>query len=108
MSVTLVGRDRELAAARDVLARARGGRGQLPVISGEAGLGKSALATAFADAADGFAVTWGRAWEVADAPAYFPVWSCLRALGVAPEGDAFALWERVLERLAVAGAVVWI
>ncbi|HTJ47605.1 MAG TPA: AAA family ATPase [Kofleriaceae bacterium] len=107
----LHGRSAPLAALRDALARAGAGRGALAIVSGEAGIGKTAIATAIAREAEasGAAVTWGRAWEFAEAPPYFPVAPCLRALGVDAGGDAFALWERVIEALARATApVVWI
>jgi hypothetical protein len=81
------------------------------VLSGEAGIGKTALASAIAREAEarGAQVTWGRAWEFAEAPPYFPVAPCLRSIGVEAHGDAFALWERVLEALARASApAVWI
>ncbi|HTR55488.1 MAG TPA: AAA family ATPase [Kofleriaceae bacterium] len=105
------GRDGELARLRSALASARGGRGQLAVIVGEAGIGKTTLATALAAEAEasGAAVAWGRAWEFAEAPPYFPVAPCLRALGVDAGGDPFQLWEQVLAALARAAApVVWI
>jgi hypothetical protein len=113
----LVGRDRELAQLRDTCRQARDGRGRVVVISGEAGLGKSALVEAIASEVDlTFAVTWGRAWELADAPAYFPLWPCLKSLGVVFDGSGeasstFDLWERVLEALVRAAAhrpVLWI
>ena len=49
---------------------------------------------------------WGRAWEFADAPSYFPLWPCFSALGLdaaeARSAAPFALWESVLEALSVA------
>jgi predicted ATPase len=87
------------------------------VVSGEPGIGKSALVEALAAEAEahGDEVVQGRAWELGEAPPYFPVWAALRALGLAPpkgavaEGDAFFLWERVLEALGRASRpVVWI
>ncbi len=103
-----------MAVLRDTLASARLGRGRLIVVSGEAGLGKTALVEAFARAAarDGAVVVHGRAWELADAPPYFPVWPCLRALAVEPgTRTPFELWEDVLGALATATStqvVVWI
>ena len=118
----MLGREGPTRALRDALASARKGRGALVTITGEAGIGKSALAAAFAEEAEaaGVPVTWGRAWEFADAPPYFPVWPCLRALGLDvpgrdpsrhDDGHAFQLWEAVLGSLASASAsapLVWI
>jgi hypothetical protein len=91
-------------------------------VSGEAGIGKTAIAAALAHEAElrGAVVIWGRAWEFAAAPPYFPIWPCLRALGISAvdasheslqDGDAFHLWETVVVSLARASsttAVVWI
>jgi hypothetical protein len=106
----LHGRDTPLRTLREALAAATTGRGRLAIVSGEAGIGKSALASALAHDAEesGFVVTWGRAWEFADAPPYFPVWPCLRSLGLAPEMDAFRLWEGVALALARSKPTVWI
>ncbi|MCA9647363.1 MAG: ATP-binding protein, partial [Myxococcales bacterium] len=111
----LHGRRQPLSALRAALASAREGRGRLVLVSGDAGIGKTSLVTALADeaAAAGATVSTGRAWELADAPPYFPVWPCLRSLGVTPSEDeqAFRLWETVLEALARAAAtrpVVWV
>src|SRR3954471_17076676 len=102
-----------------MLDQAQARRGQLVLISGEAGIGKSALADLVAREAEarGATVVFGRAWELAEAPPYFPVWSALRSLGIEPpqgssaEAEAFHLWERVLEalgRASTASTVVWI
>jgi predicted ATPase len=115
--VKLVGRDGELEQLRDAYRQARDGRGRVIVISADPGLGKSALVEEIAnEAASAFDVTWGRAWELADAPAYFPVWPCLKSLDISFDGrgdesGAFGLWERVLEGLVRASAqrpVIWI
>jgi tetratricopeptide (TPR) repeat protein len=117
--IPLVGREDVLQQLRDALAQAERRRGQLLVVSGEPGIGKSALADLVGrDAGErGATVVFGRAWELAEAPPYFPVWSGLRALGLEPprgaalESDAFHLWERVLEalaRLAAERPFVWI
>ena len=118
-SATLIGRRTALDAARDALERARSGRGRVLVVEGEPGIGKSALAAAVAEWAEAAGATchWGRAWELGNAPPYFPLRACLRALGVDAEpaasgdGGPFALWERVLDALAQAAAArpqVWI
>jgi len=117
---SLVGRDDALATLREALARAVAQHGQMVVVTGEPGIGKSALVDQLGREASamGAQVLFGRAWELAEAPPYFPVWSGLRALGLAPpargtaaEADAFRLWEEVLQALVRAAAsnpVVWI
>src|SRR6187549_3733058 len=99
---SLVGRDDALATLRGALAQAQDRHGQMVVISGEPGIGKSALADQLSREATalGAQVLFGRAWELAEAPPYFPVWTGLRALGLASETrgtaaetDAFHLWE---------------
>lgn len=119
----LHGREEALRTLRAALSAAREERGQLVLISGDAGIGKSALSAAFAAEVEsaGIAAIWGRAWEFADAPPYFPLWPCLRALGLDALGrdrgerhdeeHAFELWESVLTSLAGASAsepIVWI
>src|SRR5262249_13918518 len=107
----LYGRDAPLARLRSAVEGAIAGRGRIAVISGEAGIGKSSIAAGIAlhAAACGATVTWGRAWEFADAPPYFPLWPCLRTLAIEPHGDPFQLWERVLAALARADSpIVWI
>src|SRR5689334_8675419 len=103
------GRDTAMSALRDALGETARGKGRLAVVSGDAGIGKSTVAAAIASEADaaGFEVTFGRAWEFADAPPYFPVRGALRGLGIDPhradlrdEGGSFRLWEEVVEALA--------
>ena len=69
-----VGRGWELAQLSAALDAARGGRGQLFVVSGEAGIGKSRLMRELADLATGQAVQvmWGRCWEGEEAPTLWP------------------------------------
>ncbi len=104
----LEGRDPELAALLAAWDEARAGRGCVVVVSGEAGIGKSSLVACLADqaSATGVPAVWGRAWEFADAPAYFPLWPCLAALGLSADearrAAPFALWESVLEALSAA------
>jgi tetratricopeptide (TPR) repeat protein len=75
-----VGREAELQALLIGLAQARSGRGGLFLIGGEPGIGKSRLADEFAEHArqSGADVLWGRAWEGAGAPAYWPWIQALR------------------------------
>ncbi|RGA05855.1 hypothetical protein DI270_006705 [Microbispora triticiradicis] len=71
----------------------------LAVISGEAGIGKTWLAEAFADrlAADGWQVTWGRCHETSGAPALWPWQQVVRDLGErVPPAAAWATSLRVL------------
>src|SRR5262245_23302890 len=109
----LQGRASAVEALSSALGAALSGNGALALLSGEAGIGKSALAEAVAREAEarGASVLRGRAWEFADAPPYFPVWPVLRALGIRVGPDAFELWEQVVAALARAGAQgasVWI
>jgi hypothetical protein len=77
-----VGRDRELAELDHGLDDALRGHGQLFLISGEAGIGKTRLCDEIAlHASDrGLNVRWGRCWEVGGAPAYWPWIQLLRSL----------------------------
>ncbi len=61
----LIGREAELTQIRACLDAARTGRGQLVLLTGEAGIGKTRLAEEVAEAANllGFAVLWGRSGE---------------------------------------------
>src|ERR1043165_2087197 len=110
----LRGRDEPLRRLGAALDAAFAGRGQVVLVSGEAGMGKTSVATEIAGRAEerGASVTWGRAWEFADAPPYFPVGPCLRALDVPLDAiDPFHLWESVaaaLAKRAVEKPVVWV
>jgi hypothetical protein len=63
-------------------AAAGGGSGGLALVFGEAGIGKTALLTRFAQlvAADGATVVWGAGWDDEQAPAWWPWTQALRAL----------------------------
>lgn len=76
-----VGRERELGMLLDALEQAGAGRGCLFLIGGEPGIGKSRLADELATRArvGGAHVLWGRCWEGAGAPAYWPWIQALRA-----------------------------
>ncbi len=76
-----VGRDRELSDLTDLLDESARGRGRLVLVGGEPGIGKSRLADELSDRARerGFLVLWGRGWEDAGAPPYWPWVQVLRA-----------------------------
>ena len=84
-----VGRDEELSDLISALDDAKAGSGQLVVLSGEAGIGKSRLAEELAleAKARGTSVLWGRCWEAGGAPAYWPWVQALRThvRGVDPD-----------------------
>src|SRR5260370_21736322 len=69
-----IGRESDLAELRAGLAEALAGRGQLFLISGEPGIGKTRITNELAaDAsAAGAKVTWGRCREGRGTPAYWP------------------------------------
>ena len=75
-----IGRDPEISLLLHGLDQARDGRGQLFLIGGEPGIGKSRLANEFAARARerGSRVLLGRAWEGGGAPAYWPWIQVLR------------------------------
>ena len=76
-----LGRETEVAALSGGLDATDAGRGGLVLIGGEPGIGKSRLADEVAGQARdrGFLVLWGRAWEDAGAPAYWPWIQILRS-----------------------------
>jgi AAA ATPase domain len=87
-----VGRDRELAQIGAALDGAAGGRGQLVLLAGEPGIGKTSLAdhATAAAGARGFTVLWGRCWEAGGAPAYWPWLDPIAALAGTLDDAALA------------------
>ena len=77
---TIVGRDSELDAVRAVLDRARGGAGQVALIVGEAGVGKSRLLRAMVDDARqrGFFTMRGASYESDSSIPYAPLLDLVR------------------------------
>ena len=93
---TLVGRARELDALDRLLSRTLSGAGCVALVAGEPGIGKTRLLEEIATAAEtrGFAVAWGRAWELGSAPTYWP-W--IEELRSSPRLSAFrALYPEIV------------
>ena len=83
----LIGRESALAAAGSVLDEARRGAGQFLMISGEAGIGKTAmLAALIGQAGPDPLVLRGFGWEGDGAPPYWPWSQVLQASGLPVEG----------------------
>src|SRR4051794_38709369 len=78
----LVGRERDLAEIAATLDQVEAGRGGVVLVAGEPGIGKTRLLEEAARQGDGrgFAVTWGRAWELGGAPVFWPWVEALRGL----------------------------
>ncbi len=113
----LKGRDDARSLLRAALDGALRGRGGFVVVRGEPGIGKTALVEELARAVekdDVAAVFRGRAWELGDAPPYFPLGGALRGLGLAPPldgADVFRFWEDVAAALATRARqrpMVWV
>lgn len=69
-----VGRQREMASLHAALEEALAGRGQLVMLTGEPGIGKTRTAQELATHADGLGaqVLWGRCYETPGAPPFWP------------------------------------
>jgi tetratricopeptide (TPR) repeat protein len=100
----LVGRDSALGTAGAALDDALAGAGQLLLITGEPGIGKSALLTEVARRAArrGAHVLRGSCWDGAGAPPYWPWTQVLR--GIDPGSVEFGEANRLLSREAAANA----
>jgi eukaryotic-like serine/threonine-protein kinase len=78
---TLVGRDREFGLLRDAVERAISGKGQVILLGGEPGVGKTRLAeglSGYSRERDAWTL-WGRCYEGEGAPAYWPWVQIIRA-----------------------------
>jgi DNA-binding CsgD family transcriptional regulator/tetratricopeptide (TPR) repeat protein len=84
-----VGRQQEMAYLSKALASARHGRGQVVLLAGSGGMGKTRLAQQMASQAeqDGVPVLWGRCLEEPGAPPYWP-WRQLIRSYLRSSGDA--------------------
>lgn len=81
--IGFVGRERELAMLAARLGSAAGGGGQMVLLAGEPGVGKSRLAEEAAALAArlGMRCCWGRATDEEGSPPYWPFRQVLRGLG---------------------------
>lgn len=77
----LIGRADECGVLERGLAAAAAGTGRVVLIGGEAGIGKTRLAEAFASEVTGALVLWGRCHETEGAPSFWPWREVLRELG---------------------------
>src|SRR5215471_21031750 len=97
----LVEREGFLASVERLLDEALGGSGRLVFLGGEAGVGKTALATALAEAASGPVVRRGSCDNVTTAEALGPILDALPELAVAADYEAgvgrLRLFRRVRE-----------
>ncbi|MCA1706036.1 MAG: AAA family ATPase [Actinobacteria bacterium] len=83
----LIGRTAELHRLRQALERTTDGATEVAVITGEAGIGKTALARVICDEASarGARVAWASCWYLDESPSYWPWRRVLGALGGAAE-----------------------
>ncbi len=95
----LVGRERELQALQAHLRLASAGRRQMVVVSGEAGIGKTALLDEFCrQAAEHAGIAQGHSVKgLSGVERYYPLTEAVRGLREGPVGDA---WSSVLEKRA--------
>jgi len=106
----LIGREPALAAAGSVLSEALSGSGQFLMISGEAGIGKTAMLAALIDQAGPIPlVLRGLCWEGDGAPPYWPWSQVLRASGLSMAELGEAGWllqpaSRPAESMSAAAA----
>ncbi len=102
----MVGRQQQLNALHALLAQARAGQGQVVLLAGEAGVGKTRLLREFTralEAAGGVAVYVGHCYDEAPASPYGPFVELLRSIGEAAE-PAMGDLRRLTPALAPTGA----
>jgi tetratricopeptide (TPR) repeat protein len=77
-----VGRRRELSVLCEVVDRAAAGDGQLVLVAGEPGIGKTRLVEEAVEygRTEGAVIAWGRCWDGGGAPAFWPWIQVLRPL----------------------------
>jgi tetratricopeptide (TPR) repeat protein len=111
-----IGRTAEIARVYEAVKRACGGDGELVLLSGEPGIGKTRLADHATEMASkrGARVLWGRCWEAGGAPPYWPWIGVFRELSGDhpfeatapgdPERARFQLFDHVVSNLKRAAA----
>src|SRR5579864_4571342 len=92
VDTSLLGRDAEIATLRSAVDAADEGRGQVVLLAGEPGIGKTSLAVDCAAYADsrGARVLWGACWEGEGAPAFWPWIQALRVYAGTVNDDELA------------------
>ena len=87
---SFVGRERELAELVSALTDAQNGSGQIVMIAGEPGIGKTRLTEELADIAQSkeFEVHWGRSYEDTGAPPYWPWTQIFRSYASTRDSDS--------------------
>ncbi len=92
-TTSLIGRQAELAVLAAALEDSLSGRGQLAILAGEPGIGKTRLSRELADLAEakGAAVLWGGCHERRGAPPYWPWLQALRSYVEAAEAGQLRL-----------------
>jgi len=98
--VPLVGRDAELSALRHAIAQTQAGVGGIVTLIGEAGIGKSRLATEARQSTDGVVWVEGRCLSYAEHASY-QVWVDLlyELIGTSPGAPATVVRERLQEKV---------
>ncbi|MDY7077183.1 MAG: tetratricopeptide repeat protein [Chloroflexota bacterium] len=87
--ITLVGREEPLRALQACWEDACAGRGQLALISGESGIGKTSLAQQFALQSKPSVLLVGRGWELEGSPPYHLVTEALQPYFAAISSECF-------------------
>ncbi len=98
----LIGREREAEMLRAALEAAQQGRGQLVLVHGEVGVGKTRLVQEVIESADGVYLLAGHAYEANGTPPYQPLIESIRGAHVAFESldpPIPPLWLREVSRL---------
>lgn len=86
-STGIVGRDEQLATLRNVARDLVAGRGHTVVVTGESGIGKTALVEEFARSGIGANVVWGRCRPIASSLALWPWGQILDGLALIADAD---------------------